>query len=63
MRKLITIALIAVGITVSAKTKQEDPSESKCKQTYKHIRYLLDEGLITSSEAQQMWLNHKNNER
>ena len=59
MKNLVKIALIALATSATAMTKQEIHSEYKSKELYLSIKHLLQENLITIKEAQELWLEHR----
>lgn len=64
MKKALIIVLIATGVNVFANKKPVDHlAYESCRQTYESIKYLLDSGLITVEEAQDLWVEHKRNEQ
>ncbi len=73
MKIMITLGMVFAVITANAiplnkkkfvETKQDILLEYECcRMTYDEIREQLQEGVITLEQAQELWLEHKNNEQ
>lgn len=59
--RILTTLICLTTMTVMANPKLDE--SISCKEVYNSIYFMLQQDLITNTDAQLLWLKHKENER